>query len=77
MGLQRVVRSSIIDAPIDRVWSILRDFNSHDQWHEGWNGVSAGMWETKEWSDYLSNNGFPEEASKVSKSENISVLDFL
>ena len=33
MGLQRVVRSSIIDAPIDRVWSILRDFNSHDQWH--------------------------------------------
>jgi uncharacterized protein YndB with AHSA1/START domain len=33
MGLQRVVRSSIIDAPIERVWSILRDFNSHDQWH--------------------------------------------
>jgi hypothetical protein len=35
------------------------------------------MWETKEWSDYLSNNGFPEEASKVSKSENINILDFL
>jgi NADPH:quinone reductase-like Zn-dependent oxidoreductase len=33
MSLQRVVRSSIIDAPIERVWSILRDFNSHDQWH--------------------------------------------
>ena len=33
MALQRVVRSSIVDAPIERVWEILRDFNSHDQWH--------------------------------------------
>src|SRR5215207_455772 len=32
--LQRVVRSTIIDAPIERVWAVLRDFNSHDQWHE-------------------------------------------
>ena len=32
--LQRVVRSTIIDAPIARVWAVLRDFNSHDQWHE-------------------------------------------
>jgi NADPH:quinone reductase len=31
--LQRVTRSTIIDAPIDRVWAVLRDFNSHDQWH--------------------------------------------
>jgi NADPH:quinone reductase len=31
--LQRVVRSTIIDAPIQRVWAVLRDFNSHDQWH--------------------------------------------
>ncbi len=31
--LQRVVRSTIIDAPIDRVWAVLRDFNSHDRWH--------------------------------------------
>lgn len=30
---QRVVRSAIIDAPIERVWAVLRDFNSHDQWH--------------------------------------------
>lgn len=29
----RVVRSTIIDAPIDEVWETLRDFNSHDQWH--------------------------------------------
>lgn len=34
MMLQRVVRSTVIDAPIERVWAVLRDFNSHDQWHE-------------------------------------------
>lgn len=33
MPLQRVTRSTIIDAPIERVWAVLRDFNSHDQWH--------------------------------------------
>jgi NADPH:quinone reductase len=33
LPLQRVVRSTIIDAPIERVWAVLRDFNSHDQWH--------------------------------------------
>ena len=32
--LQHVVRSTIIDAPIARVWAVLRDFNSHDQWHD-------------------------------------------
>ncbi|MGL6108583.1 MAG: SRPBCC family protein [Rubrivivax sp.] len=32
--LQRVTRSTVIDAPIDRVWQVLRDFNSHDQWHD-------------------------------------------
>ena len=31
--LQKVVRSTVIDAPIGRVWAVLRDFNSHDQWH--------------------------------------------
>ena len=29
----RVTRSAVIDAPIERVWEVLRDFNSHDQWH--------------------------------------------
>ena len=29
----RIVRSTIIDAPTDRVWAILRDFNGHDRWH--------------------------------------------
>ncbi len=32
--LQRVTRSTVIDAPIERVWAVLRDFNSHDQWHD-------------------------------------------
>ena len=29
----KVVRSTVIDAPIEAVWQVLRDFNSHDQWH--------------------------------------------
>lgn len=32
--MQRVMRSTVIDAPIERVWSVLREFNSHDQWHD-------------------------------------------
>ena len=28
--LQHVVRSTVIDAPIERVWAVLCDFNSHD-----------------------------------------------
>jgi NADPH:quinone reductase-like Zn-dependent oxidoreductase/uncharacterized protein YndB with AHSA1/START domain len=32
--LQRVIRSTVIDAPVERVWAVLRDFNSHDQWHD-------------------------------------------
>ena len=31
--LLHVVRSTIIDAPIERVWAVLRDFNSHSAWH--------------------------------------------
>jgi NADPH:quinone reductase len=29
----RVTRSTVIDAPIDVVWAVLRDFNSHVDWH--------------------------------------------
>ena len=29
----RVTRSAVIDAPIARVWEVLRDFNSHGAWH--------------------------------------------
>jgi hypothetical protein len=29
----KVVRSTIIDAPVDRLWAVLRDFNGHDKYH--------------------------------------------
>ncbi|HEX4768281.1 MAG TPA: zinc-binding dehydrogenase [Lichenihabitans sp.] len=29
----RVLRSCVIDAPVDIVWPLLRDFNSHARWH--------------------------------------------
>jgi hypothetical protein len=29
----RIVRSTIIDMPADRVWALLRDFNGFDHWH--------------------------------------------
>ncbi|MCP4381949.1 MAG: zinc-binding dehydrogenase [Hyphomicrobiales bacterium] len=29
----RVSRSTVIDAPVDVVWRLLRDFNSHESWH--------------------------------------------
>ena len=29
----KLEKSAVIDAPIGRVWSVLRDFNGHDRWH--------------------------------------------
>jgi hypothetical protein len=29
----KVIRSTILPAPVDAVWDMLRDFNGHDQWH--------------------------------------------
>jgi len=29
----RVVKSTIMEAPVERVWEVLRDFNGHDEWH--------------------------------------------
>jgi len=29
----RIYVSSVIDAPVDRVWALIRDFNSLPQWH--------------------------------------------
>lgn len=29
----RIVESTVLDAPIDAVWAVLRDFNGHDKWH--------------------------------------------
>ena len=48
--LQRVVRSTVIDAPIERVWAVLRDFNSHEQWHDA---VEASRIEGGERSDQV------------------------
>lgn len=31
--MPKVFRSTIIDAPVETVWGILRDFNGHDRWH--------------------------------------------
>lgn len=28
-----VTVSTILDAPVEAVWEVLRDFNSHDRWH--------------------------------------------
>lgn len=29
----RVIRSTILPAPVEAVWEIIRDFNGHDRWH--------------------------------------------
>jgi len=29
----RLSRSTVIDAPVDAIWRLLRDFNSHGSWH--------------------------------------------
>ena len=29
----KVVTSTVIDAPAETVWAVLRDFNGHDRWH--------------------------------------------
>ncbi|MGL5363506.1 MAG: SRPBCC family protein [Bosea sp. (in: a-proteobacteria)] len=31
--MPKVVRSAILDVPVDRLWAVLRDFNGHDQYH--------------------------------------------
>ncbi len=29
----KVVESTVLDAPADAVWEVIRDFNGHDVWH--------------------------------------------
>ena len=31
--MPRIVKSTVIDRPIEEVWEVLRDFNGHDRWH--------------------------------------------
>jgi NADPH:quinone reductase len=44
----KVVRSTVVDAPIGEVWEVLRDFNGHDRWHPA---VSASRIEDRRASD--------------------------
>jgi hypothetical protein len=44
----KVVRSTIIKAPIEEVWEVLRDFNGHDRWHPA---VATSQMERGESSD--------------------------
>ena len=31
--MPRVVRSTVLDVPVDVAWSEIRDFNGHERWH--------------------------------------------
>ena len=31
--MPHIVKSTILNAPTDAVWDVLRDFNGHDRWH--------------------------------------------
>ena len=31
--MPRVVKSTVLDAPVEAVWDVIRDFNGHDRWH--------------------------------------------
>lgn len=31
--MPKVARSTVIEAPVEAVWGVLRDFNGHDRWH--------------------------------------------
>ncbi len=31
--MPRVVKSTILDAPVEAVWDVIRDFNGHEDWH--------------------------------------------
>ena len=48
---------------------------NHPDWREKWNGISAGMWESVEWRDYLMDNGLHEYADqlKISKAASLDI----
>ncbi len=45
-----VQRSTVINAPIDEVWEILRDFNGHDRWHPA---VAASVLDNEKQTDQV------------------------
>ncbi|WP_420404268.1 SRPBCC family protein [Nisaea sp.] len=44
----RVLRSTVMEAPVEQIWEVLRDFNGHDRWHPA---VTASAVERGEPSD--------------------------
>lgn len=46
----RVLRSTVLEAPIDTVWEVLRDFNGHDRWHPA---IASSQIEREEASDRI------------------------
>lgn len=45
-----ITRSAVIQAPIDVVWDVLRDFNNHDEWHPA---VSSSTLEKTQHADQI------------------------
>ena len=39
---------------------------NHKLYHERWNGISPGMWSSREWAEYLDKNGMIDEDGLVS-----------
>ena len=48
--MPHVVKSTIIDAPTEAVWDVLRDFNGHDRWHPA---VATSSIERSQMSDKI------------------------
>lgn len=48
---------------------------SHTLWHQGWNGVSPGMFDTDEWIDYLAINGALDLHTEMNKEKQVTTLD--
>lgn len=42
-----------------------KDNHDHKEWRQAWNGISPNMFQSREWIEYLYNNGAPEEAKKL------------
>jgi hypothetical protein len=49
-AVPHIVKSTILDAPTDSVWAVLRDFNGHDRWHPA---VAASTIERAQASDKI------------------------
>ena len=48
--MPHIVKSTILSAPTDAVWNVLRDFNGHDRWHPA---VATSMIERAQSADKI------------------------